>query len=496
MIKNGKEYDKTTLTADICIVGTGPAGMTVAWELISKNPNMKIIMIDGSRDLGNSGDYWKRNWPNKDWLYNGEATGQFASNEPNFLVRPNNKHNEFPWERERTYGGTSTHWGGQSRPLDPIAFEGIPNYDGWPITHQEMEPYFSLAANLCKLDGDDFTAEHWAQKLNADVPRLSGFETEMYQFIGGSYQNFATRTFGDDHVQIGDTRVLVIRNASLLDFDHNGSHVSVAQVRSMADEGNPPKRATKFKIKATNYVLAMGAVANAKQMLLSEVPNDNIGKYFMCHPFVPATMAPIRVNGEYLTSQELKLMSGNNGQEFPNGVKVEGRFIPNAEKTKELGIGRCWFWAGAGRNGFYFEQAPNPNSRITLTDSVDPIFCQQQTSINWELTDLDENTYNQVTALFREAVKEKNPNSDVITISWEDLKSKAVVNGHHLGTTRMSNSPQDGVVDSNLRSHELDNLYVAGSSVWPSAGISNPTFTIIALAIRLARHLSTQIEGE
>jgi len=112
------------------------------------------------------------------------------------------------------------------------------------------------------------------------------------------------------------------------------------------------------------------------------------------------------------------------------------------------------------------------------------------------LTDLDENTYNQVTALFREAVKEKNPNSDVITISWEDLKSKAVVNGHHLGTTRMSNSPQDGVVDSNLRSHELDNLYVAGSSVWPSAGISNPTFTIIALAIRLARHLSTQIEGE
>ncbi|HEY1137759.1 MAG TPA: GMC family oxidoreductase [Xanthomonadaceae bacterium] len=66
------------------------------------------------------------------------------------------------------------------------------------------------------------------------------------------------------------------------------------------------------------------------------------------------------------------------------------------------------------------------------------------------------------------------------------------VNGHHIGTTRMSTDPAGGVVNADLKVHSLDNLYVAGSSVFPSAGISNPTFTIITLSIRLADHLAAR----
>jgi choline dehydrogenase-like flavoprotein len=169
-----------------------------------------------------------------------------------------------------------------------------------------------------------------------------------------------------------------------------------------------------------------------------------------------------------------------------NGVTVNARFIPSAEQATALGIGRCWFWASWGQ--YYFEMTPNPLSRVTLSDSVDPVFNQAQTSINWELSPADQNTYEQSTALFKTAVN--NLGGNVSFYPWEYVHNQLVVNGHHLGTTRMSANPEDGVVDANLKVHSVDNLYVAGASVFPNAGISNPTFTIIALSIRLAEHLS------
>ena len=61
---------------------------------------------------------------------------------------------------------------------------------------------------------------------------------------------------------------------------------------------------------------------------------------------------------------------------------------------------------------------------------------------------------------------------------------------HHMGTTRMHESPRMGVTDANCRVHGLQNLYVAGSSLFPCAGHQNPTLTIVALALRLADHLN------
>jgi choline dehydrogenase-like flavoprotein len=132
--------------------------------------------------------------------------------------------------------------------------------------------------------------------------------------------------------------------------------------------------------------------------------------------------------------------------------------------------------------------SPNPDSRVTLADTLDPVFHQQQTRITWQLGPLDQKTYEQATALFKKAVTGRG--GSVSFISWDDIKSHLVVNGHHIGTTRMSDDPTQGVVDANLKVHSLHNLYVAGSSVFPSPGISNPTFTIITLSIRLAEYLS------
>jgi choline dehydrogenase-like flavoprotein len=63
-------------------------------------------------------------------------------------------------------------------------------------------------------------------------------------------------------------------------------------------------------------------------------------------------------------------------------------------------------------------------------------------------------------------------------------------NWHHIGTTRMHDSPTEGVVDVNGRVHGVDNLYIAGSSVFTTSGCSNPTLTLVALALRLGDHLA------
>jgi choline dehydrogenase-like flavoprotein len=486
MIRNGKDIPNgEVVSTQVCVVGSGPAGATVAWYL--QKAGMKVTLIEGSRDF--QGDM-RASWPDKTLLYGGVADGLFASNEPQFLIQPYNQQTGSGWERERIYGGTGAHWGGQSRPLDPITFEERPGFPGWPIGREDLDPYYAEAVAFGKLHGDDFSAETWAKILRAEVPVLEGFDVEMYQYIGKAYLNFATRSF--DGVTLGDTSVDVILNASLLEIHHEQGAVRSLRVASLDDQQTPAK-ATEFGIQADVVVLACGAVENARLLLLSNAGNehDQVGRYFMCHPLSIGQV--ITTNQTYLNDAQTRLMGGetlSGSRPIPwqdqNGVHVSARFSPTAEQQRALGIGSCWFWANYGQ--YYFEMTPNPDSRVTLDDSVDPIFGQSRTRITWALSDGDEVTYNQTTQLFKTAVNALG--GDVSWQPWAFVKAQLIVNGHHIGTTRMSADPAQGVVDANLKVHSLDNLYVAGSSVFASTGISNPTLTIIALSIRLAEHLT------
>ena len=495
MIRNGKDIaNGAVISTQVCVIGSGPAGITLAWHL--QKAGLKVTLIEGSRDFGPDWqNNWKASWPDKELLYNGLADGLFATNESAFLILPYVGHQGPAWERERVYGGTSSHWGGQTRPLDPITFVERPGFPGWPINRKDLDPYYAQAAAFCKLYSDNFSAEYWANILGAEVPHLAGFDAEMYQFVGPNYKNFATRTF--DGITIGQSAADVILNASLLDIDHAQGVVSSLRVASMDDQ-SPPQKATEFTIKADAFVLACGAVGNAHQLLLSNAGNehDQVGRYFMCHPL---SQNQVVFANSYLTDGEERLMNGEtlsgarsgNPWQDPNGVTVTGRFSPNAEQQTKLGIGSCWFWAGNGQ--YYFEMAPNPDSRVTLADTSDPVFGQPQTHITWQLSPRDETTYNQSTQLFQTAVDTLG--GSVSFPDWGTVKSQLVVNGHHIGTTRMSADPTQGVVDANLKVHSLDNLWVAGSSVFASTGISNPTFTIVTLSIRLAEHLTGALRG-
>lgn len=514
MIENGNHIN-TGQSAQVCIVGSGAAGISLAWEL--DRQGIQVLLIDGSRDLGDWTTPYNPPYPtdrfyeDKKLLYSGKVSGLFTHNEPNFLILPTSDQTS-PSERERYFGGTTNHFGGQSRPLDPLTFAGYGNYPAWPVSSEELAPYYKRAATLVNLAADDFSAAYWANEFGDEVPDLPGFETAMYQFIGSDYLLFAKngydaseRRFSATGQTLANSKIRVIRNASLLNVEQQGGSVRRITVGSIGEtpgDGKPPGQATQFTIEADAFVLACGAVENAHQLLISDVANSSglVGRYFMCQPLISNT---VFFSGAYLNSKQDNLMNGKlaNGSPYrsPEGVSVTGRFQPSAAVRKEQGIGSCWFWSEY--SSYYFEQASNYDSHVSfLPGDKDPVFNLPKTSINWAFNDLDKNTYTTSTKLFKEAVEasaaKNGLNGSVSFQSWDYIEQNAVVNGHHLGTTRMSSNPKEGVVDQNLCAHDLDNLYMAGSSVWTSAGVSNPTFSIVMFSLRLADHLAGKLKAK
>lgn len=139
----------------------------------------------------------------------------------------------------------------------------------------------------------------------------------------------------------------------------------------------------------------------------------------------------------------------------------------------------------------YFEQAPNPDSRVSLGEDRDALG-QRKVRIDWRLTELDRHTYRAAAGLFgNELARACGGRFEPEPWLSDDDAIPARVRGtaHHLGTTRMADDPRQGVVDRDCRVHGLDNLHVAGSSVFPTGGWAFPTFTIVALSLRLADRL-------
>ncbi|MGH8073933.1 MAG: GMC family oxidoreductase, partial [Lysobacter sp.] len=144
----------------------------------------------------------------------------------------------------------------------------------------------------------------------------------------------------------------------------------------------------------------------------------------------------------------------------------------------------------------YFEQAPNPESRITLGSETDALGLRR-VCVDWRLNSLDMRTYRVAARLFGdELARVCNGRFELEPWLRTDDNPTPEVFGtsHHMGTTRMSDDPASGVVDRNCKVHGVDNLHVAGSSVFPAGGWAFPTFTIVALGLRLAGHLRARLE--
>ncbi len=498
MFVDARQLDSgQVIDADLCIIGAGAAGITIAREYIGSS--IRVALIESG---GMAYDETTQS------LYEGENIGL-----PSFDLNVN---------RLRYFGGTTNHWAGHCRPLDPIDFESRQwtPHSGWPINRSDLDPFYVRAQPIVGLGPYQYDdLGYWQDEIGS--PALALDENRLNTVV---YNQSPPTRFGpvyEKELQDAEN-VTVYLNANVLEIESNQDATQVTGLKLACIEGPP------LSVSAQVYILATGGMENARILLLSNKTNpaglgnnrDMVGRFFMDHLLLrpgaeislsdPQTdyslysalhrvhdsqMFAILASPEGLLRREklnnfrLHLLrrpprySQPLGRVFSriDGLKEEAKQLdanPLRQKNRDV-----------ASLHLVLEPTPNPDSRIQLSSRKD-LFDQQKIEVNWQT--LDRDLHNARRALELAALEFGRLG---LGRAYADIFGGAQrwpnnleAGRHHCGTTRMSENEQTGVVDKNCKVHQLSNLFVAGSSVFPTIGYANPTLTIVALALRLADH--------
>ncbi len=509
--------------ADVAIVGAGAAGNTLARSLIEKG--LQVLLLEsGGLDFE-------------------EETA--ALNRGANIGEP---YYDLDRSRLRMFGGTTAIWGGRCAELDAIDFADRPwvPFSGWPITIEELRPWYRSARGCFGNDGSD------SESTPRLLERLDGRElTVRHWWFDREFDRFGAARNRDlvDH-----PRSQVVIHATVREIVPSSDVNSVDHLEVRSPSGRT------YRAKARTYVLAAGGLENPRILLASNSvagaglgnSHDLVGRFFMEHPHarggriidapisrILKTFRPELNNG--VEKAPLVTLSGdaqrrngalNSALTIAARPSASGRkpgprkaydFVKH--KTAPTDRGRA-LWqmyrrltraakplsrtiaAAQCRRGtkelalvIRAEQAPNPDSRVSLTNESDAIG-MPRISLDWQLTRQDvESVTALVDAFAREAMRTGLGKVEVANWlrsgdgAWttDPLISAHPIGGyHHMGTTRMADDPKRGVTDRWGRVHGLSNLYVAGSSLFPTSGWANPTLTIVALALRSADRIAAQ----
>jgi choline dehydrogenase-like flavoprotein len=250
----------TQLSTDVCIIGMGPAGITLARTLQSAAPRWNVLCLEsGGLELD----------PATQALAKGDVTGL-----PYYPLEST---------RLRYFGGTSGHWAGYCRQFEPIDFEArawVP-HSGWPIRHREVAAYYPQAQQICELSDCDYDPSSWHL---ADTPPLSLWGNEVRtRLIQFSRPTRFGQRYRAEIAQASDIHVYLNSNVLSIDAAAEGGRVTGLSVGTL--------QGTRFKVTARIYVLAAGGIENARLLLASNrvVPGglgnerDLVGRYFAEH---------------------------------------------------------------------------------------------------------------------------------------------------------------------------------------------------------------------
>lgn len=476
MISDAENGLPPELETEVCIAGAGPAGIVLALELARRGRH--VLLVEGG-GIDAPGDLQS--------VYAGETSGR-----PYPLLG----------SRLRWLGGTSNHWGGWVKPLDEVDFEDKSHYPlpGWPIGPAELEPWYRIAAEWCELDGNEFDPAALgveAQDRLLSLPAASGFVHRVFRFSPPT--RFGRRYRDDLHREQGiDCRVNL--NAVALEQSENRVRALVARTLDGRE----------CRIRAAQFVLAMGGIENARFLLnQDQVPGNQaglVGRCFMDHygfsPGVFLARADLGYERGSLAGHDVMVVIG------PEASLIRGAGLRNsclmlsADAPDEL-LGPDYWSAlplggtpGAMQRVFMInEPLPHPESRIELVDDFDALGLRR-IRLHWHLP-VEE--FDPVSALFQRWADAMAASgcgrARILRRQAPGLDAHVGIGYHHMGTTRMSAAPEYGVTDANGRCWDRENLYLAGSSLFPHVGYSNPTLTIVALAARQAAHLATKLEA-
>lgn len=501
------------LRADLCIVGAGAAGITLASALAHSGMNVCVIESGGlslAQEIQS--------------LYDGNSVGM-GSASPSAC-------------RLRYFGGTTNHWQGWCAPLQEIDFQTrswVPQ-SGWPLSRADLDPYYEHARRLCQIGP--------VEGELASVGPLPRFDPDKFDI---NFWHFSPPTrFGSVYREslAKAARVSVVLHCNVYKIETNATATAVRALRVRTLTGE--KKGT---ILADNYILACGGMENTRMLLLTnEVDRAGLanrcgllGKYFTQHiEAVVGRIASADAAGIAETFGQRSFADGLirahpalSAKAQQAGGLLNAGFAINAENNYSAGYKTLMHlrmdltsarWPGELGSKLWSvvtdldalagdlyrrslgqvesltldikaEQAPNSASTLSLDSSRDA-FGLPRLRVDWRLSPLDKRS---IAAATQKVAAELGrlklgrlklePWMYTASPSWPDRLWGGC---HHMGTTRMSHEASMGIVDPNCRVHGIANLYVAGSSVFPTGGYVPPTLTIVALALRLADYLKSQ----
>lgn len=510
----------TVLDTEVCIIGAGAAGITLAREF-SEAPFRVVLLESGGMDYETE---------TQD-LYQGQSIGQPF---PDLTA-----------SRLRYFGGTTNHWGGYCLPLDAIDFEPRDDfpYHGWPFSKSDLDPWYQRAQEVCQIGPYNYSPSNWGIAPTQIPPPFSGPDLES-KVLQENWLRFGP-VYAPELRLAPRVTVYLHANAFHLEADENNAEIKELSVKTLS--GN------NLVVRARIYILAAGGIENARLLLASGKEDGNglanehdlVGRFFMTHlvysggvigPSSPYMDFDFQTRDKYARSNGRRLiipffslsaasmrrlhlpnimmmwsyrfapvrdaveaLDRLSGGEGPGGSSLSdlSEVIGNLDRVADFAARKALFGEGIPVEALSLEctseQQPNPQSRISLGVDRDHLG-MREVVVDWQPTAEDRSKAAATLRLLGTEIGRAGfgrlRSSFTDNTAWPE---GFYGNEHHMGTTRMHRDPKLGVLDENCRVHTLENLYVAGSSVFPTGGASNPTLTIVALALRLADHLKKKL---
>ncbi|WP_143301617.1 FAD-dependent oxidoreductase, partial [Candidatus Entotheonella palauensis] len=532
IIDLGKATTDPLPVYDLCIVGSGPAGLTVANELATSG--LRICVLESGQ---------------LKFTKHGDILRQVKSE--GIRIKD--------YSRERVLGGASTTWAGLASPLDPVDFQPRPflNHSGWPISRDELLPYYEKATQdygfaSLKL----FSPEGFSEVKAGNDRELKWTDLEEKTFLAAAKPQDFGRMFRSLFSQPGIDLYL---DATLIRLESDDSAQRIARGVVCTSTGS------RVTVEAMVFMIATGGIENARILLNSRDgcpqglgnEHDQVGRCFMNHPKDPhglihlneplhelpyyfgclfqgyAGYGGIRLKesvqaeksclNSYVRFEPLFPWSDNRGVEsliflvkrstllFETWkARAKERIVSlrdyaeTGDDTELQNDRKTWRdWLGLFgaimvnfpmvlryvlarlREGAhpaihvirmrnFMEMEPNPENRVVLSDEQD-VYGQPVPNVYHQTTALDRKSLITLHQILAAEVRSMGLGELSSELDMGDPWPITYDASHHLGTTRMGTEPATSVVTSDCRLHSVENVYMAGASVFPTSGCANPT---------------------
>lgn len=519
--------------SDVCIVGAGPAGLLLAHELASASVRVTLLEAGAvNADKRAQG-----------LLHGEDLTGEYHNPEES-------RHCQLGGTVRIWNTPVHGERGAKYVPLDEIDFEQrdwVP-HSGWPFSRAELLPYYDRAQRLCGLGPFAYEAKDWEDlahppfsfnnaQVVSGVYQLGGPKPFVEYLLNSAKENERITCV----VNAPAAEIVGVKESSQV----SGVKVAVAQGKTVTF------RARRFVLAAggiENARLLLASTSQCSSGLGNE--HDIVGRYYMDHPILFATEIQPRDQGVFDRSgfYDLREVRGTavlgrltlspetlRQEQLLNlsvvlYPKIAGYRSRGIEALRQLrlnlrqrrigkALGFAWpvlcgigdiraysrevkhnperaeihWWHQSLATGsrfatfepqFYLEQPPDPENRVLLSEKRD-LVGRRVAALQWRWGRQSRESAETAAKIFDEAFRQ----SALGSFQFLDFPRLNPTGHHHMGATRMHNDPYRGVVNGDGRVHSVSNLYVAGSSVFPTGGYANPTLTVFALCLRLADHL-------